>query len=117
MRARRRKRRGLSAARENGKLPSVPTRRIAGLFSLPRPMLTTYLLYFAFFFAGFLSAALLRAVRGDAAAAERLLQSAAARVVAEAPPQDGRTPTVVVSQAAVDDLRQALAVRRELDAG
>ena len=80
-------------------------------------MLTTYLLYFALFCSGFLSAALLRSKRGDDAAANLLLQSAAARLLAEAPPQDREEPTVLVSQAAVDYLRQALAARRELAAG
>lgn len=80
-------------------------------------MLTTYLLYFALFCSGFLSAGLLRGKRGDDAAADLLLQNAAERLLADAPPQDRGAPTVLVPQAAVDDLRQALAARRELTAG
>ena len=80
-------------------------------------MLTTYLLYVALFFAGFLSASLLRGKRGDDATACLLLQRAAARVVAEASPQDSHAPNVVVPQAAVDDLRKALAARREFAEG
>lgn len=80
-------------------------------------MLTTYLLYSALFFAGFLAASILRGKRADAATADHLLHRAAERLVAEARPHEGNPPTVAVSQAALDDLRQALAAQRELDAG
>ena len=79
-------------------------------------MLTTYLGYFALFFAGYLAASVFRGKRDDEAAANHLLRRAVARFVA-AVNQDRGEPTVVVSRAAIEELRQALAAQRELDAG
>ncbi|MBA4019529.1 MAG: hypothetical protein C0483_20385 [Pirellula sp.] len=80
-------------------------------------MLTTYLLGSALFFAGFLAASLLRGKRGDDAAADLLLQNAAARLLADCRAATNEAPAWLVSQAAVDDLRQALAARGELRSG